>query len=510
MHCRILTLLVLATAAACSAPSTSTAASPPALVPGAATPAGPAPAFKPCRLAHPRGLGSVAAECARVAVPENRTVQGGRQIELSVIRIPALDRRGGAAPLVLLAGGPGLAASAFYPGVAAAFERIRRDRDLLVIDQRGTGRSAPLDCRFDERQMWQAGAAETATLMAQCRQRLAPDHDLAQYTTSVAVADLEDIRQRLGLRRLNLYGSSYGTRVAQHYARRYPQRTRALILDGIVPPTLVLGPSTPLDAQAALEAVFARCRADAACTAAFGDPRADYDALRARLGATAVPLQLPHPRLGTPVDLDFSLPLFAGALRLATYSAEQAALLPLTLKMASRDGQFGPLATQFLLTAGSYGDLVAYGMHNSVICSEDVPLFTRSRIDREQLAETFLGTGQVDSLVALCAEWPKGPVDADLHAPLASDVPALLLSGSADPVTPPAYGETSARGFRHGLHLVLDGQGHGQLLAPCVDRVMAAFIAAADDPAAAPRIDARCVRDLHAPPFFLSLSGPAP
>jgi pimeloyl-ACP methyl ester carboxylesterase len=498
VHRRILPLLFLALAGNVAKPAAAPA-------PDAAP-----PRFEACRLAHPGGLGSVAAECTLIAVPENRAEPAGRRIELSVIRIPALNRRGRRDPLVLLAGGPGLAASDFYPGVVPAFERIRRERDLLVIDQRGTGRSAPLDCRFDERRMWQAGAAETALLMAECRDRLAPGHDLAQYTTSVAVADLEAVRARLGIAQLNLYGSSYGTRVAQHYARRHPERTRSLILDGVVPPTLVLGPATPLDAQAALDQLFARCRADAACTRAFGDPREDYEALRARLAAAPVALALPDPRLGTPISLDFSLPVFAGALRLLAYNADQAALLPLALKLANRDGLFAPLATQFLLTVGSYGDLVAYGMHNSVVCSEDVPLFASQMIDREQIARTYLGVDQLDALTALCEGWPKGPVDADLHAPLSSAAPALLLSGAADPVTPPAYGERAARGFRHALHLTLAGQGHGQLLAPCVDRLMAEFVARADDAADAVRIDAACVREIRAPPFFLSLAGPGP
>ena len=132
--------------------------------------------------------------------------------------------------------------------------------------------------------------------------------------------------------------------------------------------------------------------------------------------------------------------MFAGALRLASYSAEQAALLPVVLHLAFREDRFGPLATQYLLAAADYDAVLAYGMHNSVVCAEDVPFYARQNIDRAALARTFLGASQLDALQALCADWPSGPIDADLHAPLASRVPALLLSGGADPVTPPSFG----------------------------------------------------------------------
>jgi pimeloyl-ACP methyl ester carboxylesterase len=473
----------------------------------------PAPApivFTPCQLPHPQGLLAIAAQCGELAVPEDYAQPEGRQVRLFVARVEALSRRKQADPLVVLAGGPGLGASAFYPGIAPNLARIRRDRDILVIDQRGTGRSNPLNCPFDEQQLWDASDEDTARVMGECLKQLQTNNDVAQFTSSVAVRDLERVREALGLAQLNFYASSYGTRVAQHYARRYPGQTRAVILDGVVPPQLVLGPATPLDAQAALERVFARCREDAACHASFGDPALDYAALRAKLATETVPVHLADPRTGEPQDLPFSATVLAGALRLASYSADRAALLPLMLKLANRDGRLQPLAAQFLMTAGSYGDLLAYGMHNSIVCSEDVPLWDDSRIDRKRLNETFLGTAQLDSLRALCAGWPRGPVDADLHDELASDVPALLLSGTADPVTPAAYGREAARGFSHAVQIEVPDQGHGQIVQPCVDRVMASFLELAATPAKVARLDGSCLTALRPAPFFLTLGGPSP
>ena len=464
--------------------------------------------LQPCQLAQAQRLLSVAAECGELTVPEDRALPGGRQIRLFVARVPAISRQHRPDPLFLLAGGPGLGASDFYPNVAGAFARIHRDRDILLVDQRGTGRSNPLSCAFDDNALWEAGEAEVARAMASCQQQLSQRNDLRQFTTSVAVADLEAVRQALGYAQVNLYGSSYGTRVAQHYARRYPQQTRALILDGIVPPQRALGPATPLDAQQALRQILARCRADTRCHARFGDPQQDYQGLQEQLLRKPVAVTLPDPRSGKPTTLQFSHAAFATALRLASYSAEQAALLPLSLHLAYREGNFLPLASQFLMATTTYGELLSYGMHNSVVCAEDVPFFGDGY--RPALEGTFLGTAQVDALLGLCKAWPRGPVDADLHAPLHSDVPALLLSGTADPVTPARDGALAAQGFRYALHLQVTDQGHGQLGMPCMDRVMADFLSRADQPATVATLPHACVDGIRPAPFFLTLAGPAP
>jgi pimeloyl-ACP methyl ester carboxylesterase len=462
-----------------------------------------------CRLEHPLKVRAIAAECGTLSVPEDRARPHGRQVALFVARVPALSRRRVADPLFIVAGGPGLGAATFYASVAPAFERIHRDRDIVLVDQRGTGNSNPLNCPFEEQQMWDASEDEVTRVMRACRDRLALDHDLAQYTTSVAIVDLDAVRTALGYATVNLYGSSYGTRVAQHYARRYPQQTRAVILDGAVPPGRILGTTTPLDAQSALQKTFARCREDVACIATFGDPEADYTQLRDKLKTSAIPISITDPHSGRPQQLLFTGSVLAGALRLLSYNADQAALLPLSLHLANKEGQFTALASQFLITAASYDSVLAYGMHNSVVCSEDVPYFSPHNVDRDELAQTFLGLAQLDALQSLCKDWPRGPMDADLHQPLASQVPALVLSGTADPVTPDAFGTEATRGFANALHLKLEDQGHGQLAQPCVDKLMAQFLATAV-PGKVPKLDASCVGKLRPPAFFLSLSGAGP
>ncbi|HKZ73537.1 MAG TPA: alpha/beta hydrolase [Steroidobacteraceae bacterium] len=463
-------------------------------------------ALTPCRVEHPLKLTAIAAECGTLSVAENPARPGGRRIALYVARVPAINRRKQPDPLFILAGGPGMAATDFYAGVAAAFARIGRDRDIVLVDQRGTGRSNTLTCELDQDAMLRASPEAIAAETARCLDALATRADVAFYTTSLAVQDLDRVRAALGYERVSLYGVSYGSRVAQHYVRRFPGRVRAVILDGVVPPQLILGPAMALDAEHALESILRRCARDASCRGRFGDPALAYRNLRAQLQAKPVPVSLQHPTTGEPWTLSFTGMHLATVLRLASYASEQAALLPLALHAADRDHNFAPLAAQFAMVSDSLENVLAYGMNASVVCAEDVPFYDSITIDRAQLERTYLGTLQLDALRLICRTWPRGPMDEDLHAPLESAVPALLLSGTDDPVTPPSYAEQARHGFGDHHHLVLRDQGHGQLGAPCVDRVMAAFIAAGT----ARGLDVSCTRAVKPMPFFTSLAGPAP
>jgi pimeloyl-ACP methyl ester carboxylesterase len=470
-----------------------------------AAPASPPLTLTPCELEHPLRLAAVAGECGVLQVAENPDQPGGRQIGLHIARVGAISRRKQPDPLFVLAGGPGAAAGAFYVSVSPAFARIQRDRDIVLIDQRGTGGSNPLECAEPEDLLGRARETEIIAATRACLTTLSPHADVAYYTTSLAVQDLERVRAALGLERINLYASSYGTRVAQHYLRRFPGRVRTVILDGVVPIGEPVGPASPIDAEAALERILRRCAQDAACHARFGDPAADYRAVRDVLKLNTVPVSVRNSTSGEDAPFEFGSDHLATVLRLLSYTPEYAALLPLLLHAAARD-DYAPLASQYLLVERSYAQTVATGMHNSVVCAEDVPLFARYPIDHARLAATYLGTRQLDGLEAVCGVWPHGKVDEDLRAPLRSEVPALLLSGSDDPATPPAYASEAARAFRHRLDLVLEGFGHGQLTAPCVDRIMAQFVARGSLDA----LDASCVRAARPLAFFTSLNGPPP
>ena len=469
-------------------------------------PAAPALPLSACELEHPLLLTVLAAQCGVLSVPENPNLPGGRQIGLHVARVAAISRRKQADPLFVLAGGPGQAAGSFYTTVAGAFARILRERDIVLVDQRGTGGSNRLDCREDEDFISRSSEAQIASSTRECLAALAPRADVAYYTTSLAVQDLERVRAALGYERINLYGASYGTRVAQQYLRRYPRRVRSLILDGVVPVELILGAASALDAQSALQDILARCAAAAGCRAQFGDPAADYRTVHTALAGRAVAVSVANPQTGVATRFDFSADHLATVLRLGSYSSDYAALLPLLLHAAAARADYTPLAQQFLFIEHTYGGRIAVGMNYSVVCAEDIPFFDPRTLDRAPLEATYMGTTQLDALESVCRHWPRGPVDADFHAPLTSGVPALLLSGSADPVTPPAYAGQAARGFPHSLSLVLEGFGHGQLTAACMDRVMAQFLTRASVTA----LDVSCTKNARPMAFFTSLNGPSP
>jgi pimeloyl-ACP methyl ester carboxylesterase len=477
-----------------------------AATPPAPAAAGPAIRFAPCQLEHPLHLSLTAAECGTLSVPENPHAPGGRQIELQVARVAAISRDKQPDPLFVLAGGPGQGAKAFYAGAAPAFARILRDRDVVLVDQRGTGGSHPLRCKLSEDFVERSKEQDILAATRACLAELAPQADVAFYTTSLAVQDLERVRIALGYARINLYASSYGTRVAQQYMRHYGAHVRSVIMDGVVPAQAALGSRAALDAERALQGVLARCADDPACNGVFGDPAKDYLAVRASVTNRPFYLTVPDPFTGLATPVAFGPEQLAAVLRLGTYGADFAVLLPLLLSRAGSDFDFVPIAAEYLMLTHSLGEEIAIGMHNTVVCSEDVPFFDPADIERTRRTAPYMGMGQIEGLKTLCKLWPKGPVDADLHAALSSDVPTLLLSGQNDPVTPPAGAAQAARGLRHVHSIVMDDIGHGQLVVPCMDRVMAQFVSAAS----AEQLDDRCTRGPLPTLFFLSLNGPAP
>ena len=464
-------------------------------------------ALKPCELRSSGALQLVKAECGRLPVAENPADPDGRQIRLAVAVVPAVRTVARPDPLFVLAGGPGEAAGTFYAGVAGAFASIHRDRTIVLVDQRGTGGSNALQCpRHGASPPGSGEAPDRAEIISQteqCLQRLRRHAHVRFYTTDLAVDDLDRVRAALGDRQIDLYGSSYGTVVAQEYLRRFPARVRSMILDGVVPPQLPIGALSALSAQQAIERIFAECVRERACHARFGDPMNDYRRVRAALKAHPVALTLADPTRGTPAHLRLTTYQLGQVLRLASYTPALAALLPLDLHAAAA-GDYTPLAGQFLLIDRLYSGAVALGMNNTVVCSEDVPFYRVTAAQRAAMRRTFLGTEPLHDLETVCSHWPRGPVASDFHAPLHSNVPVLLLSGGNDPITPPRYAAAAARGYPNSLSVVVPDFGHGQLLDPCIDRLMARFLARAS----VVGLNTHCVSALRPMPFFLTLNGP--
>jgi len=457
-----------------------------------------------CRIRAGEGFPGIKALCGTFERPENPADPGSDVLELFVAVVPALNLEPDPDPLVPIAGGPGQASTEFYAGTASAFEAVRRNRDIVLLDQRGTGRSAPMKCAADDDII--EGRFSREETIAQTRACLdALPHDPRFFTTSVAVEDLEALRIALGYDQFNIYGISYGTRVAQHFLRRYPASTRTVVLDGVVAPQIVLGPAVAMDAQNVLDSIFDRCAENEQCSKRFPTIRNDFKQLRERLAEEPARVTMANPVTGQSEEARFGETELAGALRLLSYHPNSVALMPLLIDEAVH-GNYAPLAAQFSMIAQNMANSLNIGMHNAVVCTEDAPYFQDTDITRDQLDATYIGPLQLDALDAICSVWPRGVMDDEFKVAVATDIPVLLLSGDSDPITPPSYADLAAVDLGNALHLTGKKQGHGQAPRGCVSNIIADFI----DAASIEGLATECMGRLHAMPFFLDFSGPSP
>jgi pimeloyl-ACP methyl ester carboxylesterase len=498
-------------------------------------------ALTPCRLP---GLDTTA-QCGVLSRPLDPAQPQGTRIDLHYAVIPALARNKHPDPVFFFAGGPGQSAITLAGSAGRLLSRLGQRRDLVFIDQRGTGRSAPLQCAELPATAPLAASIDPAAQrqrLEQCRQRLQklPHGDLRHYTTWVAMQDAEAVRLALGAPQVNVVGGSYGTRAALEFQRQFPNAVRRSILDGVAPPDMVLPESFAADSQAALDAVFVACAAEPACRAQHPQLRAQWQGLLASLPREVV---LKHPTTGLPervlLQRDAVLSLVRGPL----YRPSLAAALPLALSQAAA-GQFDALLGLASAIAGRRGMELAEGMHFSVVCSEDVPRMAAASasasvdapssapatppaiipasassspltsaapstfspaVANAQTTSPDFGSSQANIYRDACASWPRGAVPAAFYTvPLARSA-TLLLSGGADPATPPRHAERTARALGAlAKHVLVAQAGHGVMSLPCMRDVLFRFIDAADD-AAALAVETQCASGVPRPGAFLGL-----
>ncbi len=457
--------------------------------------------FRHCTLSTEGLPQTVPAQCASLAVPENRGRPDGRQLELALAWVPARAKRPEPDPVFMLAGGPGQSARESFPAVAGAFAAILRRRNVILVDQRGTGGSAALSCVDDqgEPDVAERDPRDIDAARDFARRCLASlQNDARFFTTGDAVKDLEAVRRALGAPAVNLVAVSYGTRVAQEYMRRYPGRVRTVVMDGIVPPGLALGSEHARNLDEALQLQMQRCEADAECSARFPAPLSALQRLRLELAEKPLSVRFRDPLTGEPQETELDVATLAAVVRMYSYSPQLTALLPLALaNISSGDAEI--FMAQARMIESLVGEQITHGMQLSVLCSEDAPYL---RVDPSD-AGTLMGSTFVEFILAQCSVWPAGTVPADFHDPLHGAQPALLLSGEFDPVTPPRYGERVLGTLSNGRHLVLRGQGHNVMAAGCAPALMATFIDSADPGS----LDASCLEQLMHTPVFTGSYG---
>ncbi|MBI3450545.1 MAG: alpha/beta fold hydrolase [Acidobacteria bacterium] len=440
--------------------------------------------------------------CGTLEVFEDREARRGRTIPLNVVVIPARGPTVRPDPLFDLSGGPGLASTegaGFYAGEGAAY---RRERDVVLVDQRGTGKSNPLTCDLATDDPNPRGILDEMyppTAVAACHASLTSRANLGLYTTPIAMDDLDDVRAWLGYDRIDLFGLSYGTRAAMTYMSRHPDHVRSAILVGVAPPGMNIPLHHAADAQRAMDLLLQDCAADAACSGAFPKARAELDDLMAALEREPAKVEHVVPGKGGKLHLTLRREIVAEKLRFLLYSASTARRIPLVVHRALA-GDYEPFLALALGDEGGPSG-IADGMYLSVTCPED----TR-RIDpaeaRALNSGTFVGDYRVFQQTRACSMWPEAQLPAGYFDPFFTKAPVLIFSGRLDPVTAPHWAEEIAARLPHARNVMLHGAGHGPgglSHTECLDGIILRFL----DAGAVEALDKACVESMAPPPFSL-------
>jgi pimeloyl-ACP methyl ester carboxylesterase len=469
------------------------------LAPAFAATAAPRPADR-LKACHLEGIAEEL-RCGAYPVWEDRAAKRGRKIDLNIVLLPALGADPAPDPIFYFDGGPG--AGAAEGGIWLAQEKALRQRhDVVLVDQRGTGHSHPLNCdlygpdshaKGGEPKLL-AGDLFPPDKVRQCRDQLEKTSNLKLYTTALAMDDVDEVRAWLGYDKIILFGGSYGTRAAQVYLQRHPRSVRSAVLDGVAPLDEMLPLHHAYAGKRAVDLLFADCAAQPACHAAFPHPDEELKAVLERVDR-GVKVQIPAGAAGGTVEVTASRGLIAEGIRFMMYGST-ARNVPLAVHQAYE----GDLSQLVSLAADRRADLdhaLSIGLLFSVTCAEDIPYIDDATAARET-AGTLLGDYRIREQKRACAIWPRGSAPANVHELVHSDVPVLLLSGERDPVTPPEFGARVASHLSNSLHVVFPGGAHGAD-SPCAQGIRAAFV----ERGSVQGLDTSCVA--KAPPTVFTL-----
>ncbi len=455
--------------------------------------------FNQCRIGSDTGGEKLKAECATFSVAENRE-NTSRMIELNIAIIRSKATKKQADPVLMLAGGPGQSAVNSYNGVSFAFREILKNRDIVLVDQRGTGKSNPLKCEFDE-SLQDKLLVDPELIypeLEKCVENL--DADTRYYTTMESIKDLEEVRTALKIEKWNLIGISYGTRKALTYIKMFPESIRSVILDGVVPQQEPLAASHEKNLVGALRKQFAQCQEQEACKEAFGDVEQQMWDLFERVEEEKPLIRLQNFSNGEYDEITLTKESVAIAIRMFSYSASSMNLLPLMINKAN-NGQLETIASQ----SNMINSMMQQSMTNvelSILCAEDVPFYPQQN-DSDSSGKTIFGKDFMEKTKKTCDYWPHIEVNSNFKDPVTSDLPVLLLSGELDPVTPPYFAELAMQTLSNSQHLIAKGQGHNVFPLGCMPDIITDFF---EDPEQ--ELDTECMNDFDYTPFFINMMGP--
>lgn len=439
--------------------------------------------------------------CGSYAVWENRSTRSGRKIDLNIVVAPAYNPLPAPDPVFYFSGGPGQAATDMASWLGQLSFDLRRDRDLVFIDQRGTGKSNPLNCQLpgggDDLQASLRPMFPVEPLRA-CLAELQKKADLTQYTNETSMEDTDDVRAWLGYERINLEGGSYGGRAALVYLRKYPQRVRSVVIGSLVPVDLLTPLTYARSAQTALDRLLDDCGAEETCRQAFPNLRQEVRAVLERFDRGPVKTKVAHPKTGQPVEVELSRSAFVTSLRVLQYSPFLSRRIPLYLHRAY-EGDYGPMIRQIHNRAAAPDS--ATGLYLSITCAEDVARIPAGAYPGD-VAGTFLGDDRMRQQREICSFWPRGQVPADFWQPVESTVPVLFINGWLDPVTPPEHAIRAAKSLPNSQVVLIRDSAHGPdglAREDCYLRMEQDFFLSGS-PAG---LDTSCVKEMKRPPFLI-------
>jgi pimeloyl-ACP methyl ester carboxylesterase len=420
---------------------------------------------------EPCWVGGVSALCGSLPVPENRVAQTSRVISLRVAVVPAQGSRRHPDPVVWMAGGPGVAATDDLPGAARLLHALNQDRDLVFVDQRGTGGSNAVECpQGPDSGRW---AEELRACLAR------RPVDTGAYTTAWAMDDVDAVRAALGYEKVNVYGGSYGATAVQVYVQRHAARVRSATLVAGTSLEIPIFERFPANSQRALDLVFTRCAADPACRTAYPDPAADLRALAALLDREPANLPVRDPSTGQPAR--FTRQMLGPGLHSLLRSPDTAALIPSILHNASRGDWSAVIASA--PDSRSPGASSWQLMNLTILCHEPWARLDATQTARATGTLSYLSYADVRALTApegLCAAVPAPDAAAIYAVPVPVAVPMLFINGDSDPQDPPANVASAAAIYSSSLMLTATGESHQFADAACLAGVVTAFVA---DPA---------------------------
>jgi len=440
-------------------------------------------------------------KCGKLLVLENYNKPDGEQITINFVVLPAIDNSDSKTPLMFLAGGPGQAAAELASALRNVFYEVRKTRDLILVDQRGTGASHPLQCEDAAEQNVYVSTPEDFSIeeINHCIEQLTGE--LSQYNSENAIRDFDAVRIALDHKQINIYGGSYGSRVGLVYMRMFPESLRSVVLDSVGPIEVPIGLFGQSSARS-FSLLLTNCQKEQSCQQAFPQLEQEFQTVLTRLEKEPAQVKIAHPRLGTQTKFVISKAKFLATIRSQLYSVTTRSLVPLIIHQAFL-GNYMPLAGLVAQTEGGQG--IYIGLYFNITCNEDYPIISTSDFEHDA-NNNFGGADSHLSLKVACPLWPKYRPNDTFYKPVTADIPTLILSGNLDPVTPPSNGEYSAKSLPNNHHIIVKNAAHTVAMNTCASDIINEFLTSLKPK----ELDESCLDDVPNESFMTNLNGGTP